>query len=140
MQIWHGLLAQILDQLVLSRSGSPDLQFWETVIKHEPNGSGEGHFAGWMSTFNVFTTKGEWQATDFTISSRRNGQWVEDQSTWPVLDPDELSRGMCKVPVEVQEADGTWYMCYMFAGTFRSDILNKNTLVPRNDWCIATKR
>ena len=58
MQQWHTWLAHIMDKLVESARGNPDLNFWETCIKHEPNGSAEGHMAGWMSTFNVFTTKG----------------------------------------------------------------------------------
>jgi len=34
MQKWHSLLAPILEKLVESASGSPDLHFWETVIRH----------------------------------------------------------------------------------------------------------
>ena len=65
MQQWHEWLAHILDQLVESVRGNPDLTFWETCIRYQPNGSGPGYLSGWMSTFNVFTSLGKWQATRF---------------------------------------------------------------------------
>ena len=133
MQKWHTLLAQVLDKLVESASGSPDLNFWETVIKHEPSGSGPGYFTGWMSTFNVFTSKGKWQGDCYTIHD-----YPPETTTFPVIDPDCLSRGLCQVPVNVEDAEtGEWVECQMFAGSFRTEIQNSNTFVPTNDWFIA---
>ena len=136
MQKWHTLLAQVLDKLVESASGSPDLNFWETVIKHQPNGSGQGYFTGWMSTFNVFTAKGKWQGDCYTCYEDYGRQKVT--TTFPVIDPDSLSRGLCQVPVNVQDEEtGEWVKCQMFAGMFRTEIQDSNTFVPTNDWCIA---
>jgi len=84
MDQWHTWLVYVMDKLLDSAIGNIDLNFWERCVKHEPNGSGEGHMAGWMSSFNVFTKDGEWQAHTFHY-------WDVDGPvrTWfPVLDPD----------------------------------------------------
>ena len=59
-------------------------------------------------------------------------------TNYPVVDPDFFSRGLCQVPVNVEDAEtGEWVECQMFAGSFRTEIQNSNTFVPTNDWFIA---
>ena len=142
MQKWHEWLALILDELVKSRSGRPNLRFWETCFKHKPNGSGDiGFFAGWLTVFNVFTVRGRFQG-DLGEYNPYAEAAIKDGNTlpWPVLGPEDLVRGMCKVPVTmIDNSDGTEHPCWMFAGIFRSEIYQNHTLVPQNDWCIATE-
>jgi len=127
---------------VKSRSGRPNLRFWETCFKHKPNGSGDiGFFAGWLTVFNVFTVRGRFQG-DLGEYNPYAEAAIKDGNTlpWPVLGPEDLVRGMCKVPVTmIDNSDGTEHPCWMFAGIFRSEIYQNHTLVPQNDWCIATE-
>ena len=140
MQLWHGWLAKVLDHLVDSASGSPSLPFWDTIIKHNRGGSGGGHFAGWMTTFNVFSSEGYWQAYTTELHDYIPGRGsVYEQCEYPVLGPESFSKGMCKVPVLVcSTSRDAWFKCFMFSGSFRSEIRGKNTMMPVNDWCIAT--
>ena len=113
-----------------SASGNPDLKFWETVIKRGSNGSGPGYVTGWMSTFNVFTKEGKWRGSNFRCKDG-NGEW-------PAISDDSLSLGVCQVPVHIQDfVTEEWTVCKMFAGMYRTEIQNSNTLVPTNDWFIA---
>ena len=138
MQQWHTLLAKVLDKLVESASGNPDLKFWETVIKRKPNASGPGYFTGWMSTFNVFTKEGMWRGSNFGCEDGYGPNTWKWTSEWPAIGPDSLSLGLCQVPVHVQDCvTEEWTECKMFAGMFRTEIQNSNTLVPTNDWFIA---
>ena len=138
MQQWHEWLAHILDQLVESAKGNPDLHFWETCIKHQPNTSAMGYVCGWMSTFNVFTSQGKWQATNFIYREPMSSFRDPPIQTWfPVIDPDNISSGVCKVPVLVEDPLEVWNECWLFAGQFRSNPHKNNTLYPTTDWYIA---
>ena len=142
MEKWHTWLSYVCDKLVESANGSPDVLFWETIVKHEPNASGPGYFAGWMSSFNVFTHKGKWQAKNFEIvdfyEAEEDEDYVPEKSWFPVINPDDIAKGICFVPVLVND-NGTEYDCTMFAGQLRSDVKYDTCLVPQTDWCIATK-
>ena len=152
METWHAWLAYVCDKLVESASGSPDMHFWETIIKHEPNGSCEGHFTGWMSSFNVFTHKGEWQGDNFEFPEDEGYSYDtedsddeqvkhdsdsddEQEKQWfPIINPDDICKGICFVPVKVIDGQKE-YDCTMFAGHLRSEIKEEGTcIVPQIDW------
>ena len=136
MKQWHEWLANVLDNLVESANGNPNLHFWETCIKHQPNGSAPGYLSGWMSTFNVFTSLGQWQANKFSYQDYHGP--VHFVETWfPVINPDHISSGICKAPVKVEDPARVWNDCFLFAGQFRSNPHENTTLQPTTDWYIA---
>ena len=58
---------------------------------------------------------------------------------FPVIDTSDLPTGITSVPVLVGD-NGKEYGCFMFAGHMGySSNEKKDTVIPRSDWCIATK-
>lgn len=60
MEKWHGWLAYICDNLVVSANGGDCLEFWDKVACNCGGGSGPSFISGWLSTFAVFSAKGDW--------------------------------------------------------------------------------
>merc|ERR1711879_868203 len=79
---WHAMLVPVLDQLVNSAEGKPDLHFWDRVCCHKGGGSGPRYLSGWVTVFTVFTAKGEWQAD----RCKGDMRWGRDasESEWPM--------------------------------------------------------
>ena len=137
MEVWHGWLAHICDNLVASANGSPSMDFWDKVACHLGGGSGPSYISGWLSTFAVFNSKGEWQG-EKTKFEGKFGQPDVDTG-FPVIDTTDLPAGVTSVPVLVDD-NGTEYDCFMFAGHIGYKTNEeKDTVIPRTDWCIATK-
>ena len=61
MTKWHLLLSQVLDEFVASVEGTPNLEFWDTVLSHHAGGSGPSYISGWVTVFACFDAKGTWQ-------------------------------------------------------------------------------
>ena len=136
MERWHGWLSYICDNLVASANNEPSMEFWDKVACHLGGGSGPSYISGWLSAFAVFNAKGDWQGSRTSYGGR--GEEPTDYG-FPVIDTQNLPAGITSVPVSVDD-NGTLYDCFMFAGHmgYTSDE-NHITVIPRTDWCIATK-
>ena len=89
MAKWHAWLAYVCDKLIESAKLKPDMHFWETIIKHQPNASVSGWFTGWMSAFNVFSHLGEWQGDNFKFGEMYD-YMRENYQTHKAQDPEEV--------------------------------------------------
>jgi hypothetical protein len=65
MAQWHSWLSVIGDNLLASVKGENRLEFWDKVCSNHGGGSGPSYISGWISTFSVFTEKGEFQGNCF---------------------------------------------------------------------------
>mmetsp|Transcript_7539 Transcript_7539/g.8260 ORF Transcript_7539/g.8260 Transcript_7539/m.8260 type:complete len:188 (+) Transcript_7539:613-1176(+) len=134
MKKWHQHLSPILDELVLTSSGKPNLDFWGKICDRHSGGSGPSYLSGWITAFCAFDGDGVWRGD--TLSARRN----TITSKWPVIDFSKVTPGYCTVPVEVDD-NGTKYDTVMFAGSFAVDVIDDGlTIKPRCDWALALKK
>jgi hypothetical protein len=125
MSEWHALLVPVLDEFVQASEGHRDLKFWDKVCCHVGGGSGPTYLSGWVTVFAVFSTKGEWMA------SERAGEW-------PKVDTQDLPAGSVSVPVLVDD-NGFEYHTQMIAGQLGFDVVGDDgkAVQPRSDWFIA---
>mmetsp|Transcript_11072 Transcript_11072/g.20128 ORF Transcript_11072/g.20128 Transcript_11072/m.20128 type:complete len:419 (+) Transcript_11072:42-1298(+) len=125
MTKWHKLLSPVLDELVRSSEGHPDVIFWDRIVNHIGGGSGPSFLSGWVSVFAVFSDQGKW------MGDLRRG------NTWPQIDFEYLPVSAVAVPLLVQD-HGAQYDTYMLAGQVAQQVLESGVgLSPRSDWCIA---
>ena len=153
MKKWHDLLVPVLDQLVSSAEGRPDLNFWDTVCSHSGGGSGPSYLSGWVTVFACFKANGKWQGNvpenprraRRGYGSRQTANGPPTPPKWPFIDTTDIPVGSVSVPVLVDD-NGTQYDTQMLAGQFAyemttdaggQDINKLDTVRPRTDWCIA---
>jgi len=134
MQEWYNMLAPVVDELVQSAKGRPDIRsFWDRICSHVGGGSGPTYLSGWITVFAVFTEKGEWQGS---VRSVQDGG-ITVHSDWPIIDTSDLPIGALSVPVLVDD-NGTEYNTQMLAGQFGFNVVSEGVgIQPRSDWCIA---
>mmetsp|Transcript_62990 Transcript_62990/g.117136 ORF Transcript_62990/g.117136 Transcript_62990/m.117136 type:complete len:407 (+) Transcript_62990:62-1282(+) len=129
MTKWHQLLSPVLDELVRSAEGQPDVSFWDRIVSEEqlPGfgcAPGRSVLSGWVTVFAVFSDKGQW----------RGHLW---NGPWPTIGFDDLPESAVTVPVLVDD-EGVQYDTYMLAGQVAQEVLESgDALRPRSDWCIA---
>lgn len=129
---WYSLLVPIFDEFVNSSEEKHNLDFWSRVCNRIGGGSGPSYISGWISSFCVFTSKGEWQGGKRSVSS-----WGKTtESKWPIIDTSDIPPGYVTVPVEVND-NGTTYDTMMFAGSFAMARVNETSIRPRLDWALA---
>eukprot|EP00558_Chaetoceros_sp_UNC1202_P005544 CAMPEP_0197243466 /NCGR_PEP_ID=MMETSP1429-20130617/8915_1 /TAXON_ID=49237 /ORGANISM="Chaetoceros sp., Strain UNC1202" /LENGTH=141 /DNA_ID=CAMNT_0042703697 /DNA_START=67 /DNA_END=489 /DNA_ORIENTATION=+ len=109
MTQWHSLLSQVLDEFVKSVEGSPDLNFWDTVLSHHGGGSGPSYISGWVTVFACFNAKGDWQGR------------LRQSSKWPKIDTAKIPVGAVSVPVKLND-NGKEYDAQMVAGQMAFEV------------------
>jgi len=135
MTEWLKLLNPVLDEMIKSVSGQPDLEFWNLVCHHTSTGSGPTYLSGWITAFLVFDTDGKWISHQTKLKTWSGGEI--DGHGYPIIDCDDVPVGFCEVPVLVDD-NGTPYKTKMFAGSFGAEVKGDNdTLQPRSDWCLV---
>jgi len=129
MKQWSKLLATVIDQMILSVEGKPDIGFWDTVCSYKGGGSGPTYLSGWVTAFAVFDQKGDWQGG------------VPTGRSWPQIETGDIPVGTISVPVLVND-NGVEYDTQMIAGQFAYDVIgeNRDTIQPRTDCCIAYEK
>lgn len=106
MTKWVDYLRPLCDNLVNSFKGEGDIHFWDNICMDLGGGSGPSFMSGWCTVFSVFKATGEWQGNN-TYEDPFNPIEVMD---WPVIDMEDLSSGLCKVPILVDD-NGAEYNC-----------------------------
>ncbi|EGC37875.1 hypothetical protein DICPUDRAFT_76541 [Dictyostelium purpureum] len=120
MDKWLSYLEPILDQLVLTASGSPDLQWWNSIA-HREQGSGTDRLSGWLSSFCCFNSDGDWNVSP------------QSDSKWPTISYNTISNGFVNTPVLLIDGDGTEYNSTLFSGHIATTT-NQTKIKPSIDW------
>lgn len=134
MAKWYALLSPILEQFVKSKRGEPNLEWWSRVCSNHGMGSGPSYMSGWITVFNVFDIDGNWRGDQRFV---RTWNDIDCQSKcefapegWPVIDSSEVSSGVVKVDVTVDD-NGTEYKCELISGHKGAVAMNETTLQPQ---------
>jgi hypothetical protein len=136
MTKWHGWLSTICDNLIASASGSDTIEFWDHVVSHIGRGSAIHYLSGWLSTFTVFNSKGEWLENNEEL--KQTIEIGSEEVFYPIINDMIMAAGYSVVPVLFDD-NGVKYDCQMFTGQISFDVTGDgDTIVPRSDWCIAT--
>lgn len=123
MKAWLNLLRPILNEFVNCFKAKPSIEFWEKICSWKKRGSGSPILSGWITTFCVFSEKGQWQGD------------LKTTSPWPSIDESDIPSGQVKVAVKVDD-NGTEHNCEIIAGHNRIILVNKHTLQPGLGWIL----
>lgn len=66
LENWLALLEPVLQQFLDAKRGKVDTHFWQTVCHYQQNFSGPTYLSGWITTFCVFNSWGNWQAGKYS--------------------------------------------------------------------------
>eukprot|EP00121_Abeoforma_whisleri_P000143 Awhi_evm1s129 len=132
MTKWHGFLVPVLDELVSASAGNPDVDFWSRICHYSGGGSGPRYLSGWISSFSVFSARGQWQGDRLAKHDGVN-------QSFPLIETGDITSGLVTVPVLIDD-NGKQYNSQMFAGSFASnlDVNQKGSKIsPSLDWAIV---
>jgi hypothetical protein len=115
---WSSLLFPVLDKLVKTAEGSPDVDWWSKICR-EQRTSGGTYVDGWVTTFHVFD---------------KNGKWILGEDGF--INGDILSPGSFQVKFTIDDR-GTEYNATFFAGHFIHEKINDCTIKPGVGWILA---
>jgi hypothetical protein len=133
---WYNLLRPILAQFTQSAKGSPNINFWNRVCSNFGGGSGPSWLSGWITAFTIFDDKGVWRG-DQTKAGRQyqdlHKEWAPEG--WPILDTNDISSGVCIVPVTVDD-NGEIHKCVLSAGhdAYTTPVATQTSIQPRVSW------
>jgi len=131
---WGKMLFPVLDKLVESAEGKPDLDWWQKIANHVGGGSGPTWLSGWITVFTVFSDDKKWMGDTHSFQTYMGHK---GSSEWIYIDTNDIPKGYLMVPVTVDD-NGTEYKTEMYAGHIVSKLENGNTtIVPQLDWCIV---
>jgi len=126
MTKWYELLTPVLDELIKTKSGINNRNFWQKICHFTSYGCGSTLLSGWITVFAAFDQHGNW------VGDKR---YDVPSSKWPVIDLSDLPSGIVSVPVSIND-NGIHYDAHMMAGQFAFDG-EGTSMQPRSDWCIA---
>lgn len=122
IKIWHGYLTSVCDQLIETRKGNIDPNFWNTICSHLGGGSGPRYISGWIASFAAFDVDGKWQGDSY--------------KGWPKIDTNDIPPCYTSCPVKIND-NGDEIETTIYAGSWCAEVLNDGTkLRPRSDWGI----
>jgi len=133
MTKWSQMLFPVLDHLVESAKGNPDLKWWNQIANRFGGGSGPSYVSGWITVFCVFSEKGHWRGDNKKATSFSR----EATTEWIFVNTNDVPRGYVSVPITVDD-NGTIYKTEMFAGHMTASYHGSdNTKVePSVDWVL----
>jgi len=130
---WYDLLKPIVKEMVNSRKGNPDIDFWQKICNHISGGSGPSYLSGWITAFCVFDVEGNKQGEDGKKLGLGKGPW-------PFIETSDIPTGSVEVDVKIIEDDGTENHSVMFAGHMAQEIRDGGfTLKPVSGWAMCLK-
>ncbi|KAK5584757.1 hypothetical protein RB653_006374 [Dictyostelium firmibasis] len=134
MKSWTELLSPIINEIIDSVNGKPDLQWWNRIANQEGGGSGPRYISGWITAFCVFNNDGKWMGKNNTRTEMFGGQ-LKHNTEWIFVDTNEIPKGFLFVPVKIDD-NGTPYETEFFAGHMAVTSDDPYSIQPNIDWCI----
>lgn len=133
MQQWHDMLLPILDKIIETAEGNPDLNWWNRACHYHSGKSGPRYISGWISVFSIFNDDGRW------LGDKRNDKVLKiEDSPWPIINTDYIASSYINVGVELKFITKADYNATIYAGIYGADILEDNfMIVPRMNWAIC---
>ncbi|KAM9959710.1 hypothetical protein ACTFIR_000801 [Dictyostelium discoideum] len=133
MKDWSEMLSPIIDKIIISVNGKPDIEWWNRIASQEGAGSGPRYISGWITAFCVFDNDGKWMGKNKERHEFGGGKFNTD---WIFVNTNDVPRGFLFVPVKIDD-NGTEYNTEFFAGHMAVSTLNNSkTIKPNIDWCI----
>ncbi|KAM9980145.1 hypothetical protein ACTFIZ_006392 [Dictyostelium cf. discoideum] len=133
MKDWSEMLSPIIDKIIDSVNGKPDIEWWNRIANQEGAGSGPRYISGWITAFCVFNNDGKWMGKN-KVRCEFGGKKLN--TDWIFVDTNEIPKGFLFVPVKIDD-NGTEYNTEFFAGHMAVSTLDKSkTIKPNIDWCI----
>jgi hypothetical protein len=132
---WHQMLKPVVAEMVRTRKGENNIDWWQKIAHRKAGGSGPRYLAGWITVFAVFSDKGEWQG-----DVRR--PWYADEhdedSEYPLVDTEDIPSGIVSRPVLFDD-NGVEFKCHLFAGHFAHTTTTGKDLRPCPAWCLTVE-
>ncbi|GAM25779.1 hypothetical protein SAMD00019534_089540 [Acytostelium subglobosum LB1] len=136
MKRWVDMLLPVLDHMVRSAEGNPDVAWWNRIAHKREGGSGPTWLSGWITTFMAFDEDGKWQADVPKVTVPFGEEPGEFDSPWPIIDSQHIPRGFVSCPLKIDD-NGTVYDTDIYSGHIVSKLINnQTTIVPQLDWCL----
>jgi len=98
------VLTPVLDELIKTKSGINNRNFWQKICHFTTYGCGSTRFIGWITVFAAFDQDGKW------VGDKR---YDVPSSNWPF----DLPSGVVLVPVSIDD-NGVHYDAHMMAYQF----------------------
>lgn len=151
MAKWTEFLFSVIDNIIESVKGKPNVEWWEKICHHESGGSGPSYLSGWITVFSVFSTTpteiGKWQVRTVDNCTRQQKNMLSyisnklgfsnDKNSYPILDTNDVSCGYATVPLTIND-NGDVFKTMMFAGHLAIGISDDNHGVyPKIGWFVA---
>lgn len=163
MQRWHCMLSGILDEMVLSRSGLVNHEFWNSCMYEHAYGSGDDVYSGWANAFVLFSSQGnvgqeqhqrslEGSGDSYNMGTRRDLQgkplgtaiplWASSSNTkvaYPCFSSANIASGLMSVPISIHLSHMPKpRMAAICGGQGFLHITEMETCVqPRSDWLLG---
>jgi hypothetical protein len=131
MKKWLEVLNPVLEQLIESKKGNIDAEFWSEICRVNVLsfylGEEDRILSGWLGVFNVFNAKGHWVG------------YREDGKKWPEISLNEAAPGIVNVPIKMQHPLGSVIEARMFAGHMAHSIVGEDqtSIQPYVGWAVA---
>lgn len=132
---WKDMLLEIIDQMILSVNGEPNLEFWDKICSKKDRGSGVSYLSGWLTAFTFFDKDGK---ANNSIASTVTWKGKKDGVVYPLIDTNTVVCGIVSVPVYIDD-NGIPYDAVFFAGHFDYTINKEDAVVPEIEWVLALK-
>lgn len=136
MTTWQTMLRPVLAEMVRTRKGEDNINWWQKIAHRIHRGSGGTFLSGWMAVFAVFTDQGKWQGN---LPKRKTPCGQDEVSEYPEIEMEDLPSGIVTCPLTLND-NGVERSLRMFAGSFCYTTETGKDIRPRSDWCIAVER
>ncbi len=128
---WHLLLMPVLNNMLESIKGNPDLTWWNQVCNHLTGGSGPQYISGWITVFTVFDDSNNWVGDRFRVKDTWSSEFIT--SKWPIIESNDICSGSCEVPIKIDDNGQAEYKSKLVAGHM-GYIANGTDLSPCLGW------
>ena len=151
LQAWLGALLPILDKLVETASGRPDLPFWRSFFRYESD-SGPAELTGWITVLFPYLLDGNEGDQDHLMTNPYWAQWQEgwevartravplrwqDQTMGPTLEA--IPSGLSSAPVKITDVRSGEPLDLQFVGGMFGVVQDPTSLAlaPEFGWAIV---
>ncbi|GAM17329.1 hypothetical protein SAMD00019534_005040 [Acytostelium subglobosum LB1] len=139
MAKWLEMLLPVLDNMIMSVEGNPDIKWWNKIVHYADGGSGTSFLSGWITTFISFQSDGKWLGDNKSYYDDEDDECIKVKTEWPAIDIDNIPRGFSTCPVKIIDPEHQ-YDSDIYAGHIISKFTDDNTTItPSLDWFLILK-